>query len=650
MKNWESSLDKELRFHLEQAVQDHIASGMTEEQARLQARRDFGAVDLAKEECRDTLAMRWLRDLGQDLRYAFRSHRKNLGVAVVAILTLALGIGSATSVFSLVHAVLLRSLPYPDPKSLVYVWSPNSTIDAAPKELGPSNATYYDWQRLNHSFQDLAMFMQDRVRLTIQGNSNERVGVVRVTGNLFRTMGIDPELGSGILDEDDQPGHGDVAVISHNLWLTKFGGARDVVNKTFRLDASVYRVIGVMPRTFRYPSPWELPDTVRTSTANEVWVPLALKTSEKADPGYFSLGDGTVIGRLRPGVSVAQAQAEMAGIMKQFLPLREGIAKNSSALVQTLNEAEFGDVEREMLLLLGAVGAVLLVTCGNVANLLLARYSGRVQEMGVRSALGASRSRLVRLMVAEALLLGFAGGAVGIGLAFALVRVMVWLAPHSLPRIAETSVDLQVLLFALAASLLTGLLCGVLPALSASRIARLSQLQSGGVRGVTTSSRTRNVLIACEVALSLVLVTGAGLLVRSYVRLATQGAGFAGDVLSTRIFIPDSYTPDQRASFYRRTLEELKARSEVVAAGTNTNLPMGGGGSVGTLQVEGIPKQDKTSVHTRGVSPGYFETMGPSLARWWRAKGLPADTSPGRAPSGNGCAATLTCPGNRLSA
>jgi predicted permease len=557
-----------------------------------------------------SLAARWLQDLGQDLRYALRSYRKMPGVAAVASLTLALGSGAATAVFSLVHAVLLRSLPYPDPKSLVYVWSPNSNIDAAPKELGPSNANYYDWQRLSHSFQDLAMFMQEPMRLAVQGESQERIGVVRVTGNLFRTLAIAPEIGRAIEPEDDRAGYGDVVVLSHSLWLRKFGGSRNILGQTIRLDARVYRIIGVMPSVFRYPSTWEIPDTVRSKTDNQVWVPLALTPAEKADTGYFSLGDGTVIGRLRPGVFVAQAQAEMNGIMAQILPLREGQAKGSSALVQTLNQAAFGDVEQEMMLLLASVGFVLLLTCGNVANLLLARYSGRVQEMGVRSALGAGRSRLIRFMVAEASLLGFTGGAVGTVLAYALVRVLVGLAPQSLPRVAETSVDLPVLLFALAASLFTGLLCGVLPAISASRIDFLTQLQAGGVRGVTTSSRTRHVLIACEVALSLVLITGAGLLVRSYVRLSAQGPGFAGDVLSTRIFIPERDTFEQRAALYRQVLQELRARPEVLAAGTNTNLPMGGGGSVGLLQVEGIPKQEKSSVHTRGVSPGYFETMG----------------------------------------
>ena len=388
--------------------------------------------------------------------------------------------------------------------------------------------------------------------------------------------------------------------------------------------ASVYRIIGVMPSAFRYPSTWEIPETVRSRTDNQVWVPLALKPSEKADTGYFSLGDGTVIGRLRPGVSVAQAEAEMNAIMTRILPFREGQAKGSSALVQTLNHAAFGDVEQEMMLLLASVGAVLLLTCGNVANLLLARYSGRVQEMGVRSALGAGRSRLIRLMVTEALLLAFAGGAVGTALAYALVHVLAGLAPQSLPRVAETSVDLPVLLFALAASVVTGLLCGVLPALSASRIDFLTQLQAGGARGVTTSSPARHVLIACEVALSLVLITGAGLLVRSYIRLSAQGPGFAGDVLSTRIYTPERYTYEQRAALYRQMLQELRARPEVVAAGTNTNLPMGETGSVGTLQVEGIPKQERSSVHTRGVSPGYFETMGiPVLAgRVFEERGL----------------------------
>jgi len=616
MNDWESQLDKELRFHLDQAIRDYVASGMSEEQARAAARRDFGAVDLAKEECRDTLAVRWLRDLGQDLRYAFRSHRKTPGVAIVAVLTLALGIGSATSIFSLVHAVLLRSLPYADARNLAYVWSPNSNFSSAPWELAPSNKTYYDWQRLSHSFQDLAMFGEAPMQFAGPGNSRERLDAVQVTGNFFRTLGVEPELGRTIGPEDDQPGHNGVAVISHNLWQRGMGGVRDVLGRTVQLDRKSYRVIGVMPAAFHYPMRWEMPQGVRPpSLSSEVWVPLGLKPAERADEGFAGLGDGNVIGRLRRGVSVSQAQAEMTVIMRQLVAKREGMAKGSSALVNTLLATAFGDVDQEMMLLLGAVALVLLLTCTNVANLLLARYSGRMQEMAVRSALGASRSRLVRLIVTEGLLLTFAGGALGIAFAIVGIRGLVRLAPHELPRITETSIDFQVLLFALAASVVTGLLCGLLSAFSASRINFLSQLQAGGVRGVTTSLRTRNALIACEVALSLMLVTGAGLLIRSYIRLLAEGPGFAGDVLSTRIYLPDGYAADRQTALFKRILQELNSRPEVIAAGANTNLPLGGSGTVSTLEIEGRSGKDKLSVHTRGVSPRYFETMGiPVLA------------------------------------
>ncbi len=480
MGDWESGLDKEIRFHLDQAVSDYMTAGMPETEARAKARREFGSVDLAKEEARDTLPMRWLRDLAQDLRYAVRSHGKSRGVAGVTILTLALGIGAATSIFSLVDAVLLRSLPYADAQNLVYVWSPNSKLTALPKEISPDNATYYNWQRLSQSFQDLAMFEQHRPTFSADGgNSQERIDAVAVTGNLFRTLGVAPELGRGIELDDDQPEGGDVAVISHNLWKNKFHSDSNALGKNIRLDKRLYRVVGVMPASFGFPATGDWPESVREIVHNDVWTPLALSPKERANESFVGSFGGIVIGRLRPGVSLQQAQAEMSAIMKQLVAKRQGLAAGSVVLVASLVESAFGDVRQKMLLLLAIVGVVLLIMCGNVANLLLARYSGRVHEMSVRSALGATRSRLIRLMVTEALLLSIIGGALGTALAFGGVRALVWLAPSDLPRVGDITIDTRVLLFALGVSIATGVLCGLLPAISASRRGLLSMLHSG---------------------------------------------------------------------------------------------------------------------------------------------------------------------------
>lgn len=611
MNNWESGLDDEIRFHLEQAVRDYVAAGMSEEEARTKARREFGSVDLAKEEVRDTLPLRWLHDLAQDLCYGLKSHAKSRGVAIVAVLTLALGIGSATSIFSLVHSVLLRSMPYRDAQNLVYVWSPNSKISAAPKELGPNNATYYDWQRMSRSFDDLAMFTQYHVKFSADGGkSQEPIDSIGVTGNLFRTLGTTPELGRGIEPEDDQPGKDDVAVISYNLWKNKFSSSRDILGRNVRIDKRIRRIVGVMPASFGFPAGWEMPESVRSLVRNEVWTPLALSPKERADQGGAGFGDGVVIGRLRAGASIQQAQDEMSAIMKQLVINRDPLANGSGALVVSLMETAFGDVRAEMLLLLAIVGVVLLIMCGNVANLLLARYSGRTHEMGIRAAMGASRFRLVRLMIAEGLLLSVAGGAIGTMLAYGGVRALVTLAPSDLPRVAETSIDARVLLFALGVSLLTGLLCGLLPALSASRAGVTSLLHSGGVRGAIASGRTRRFLIASEVALSLILVTGAGLLIRSYVRLAKEGAGFSGEVLSTRVFLPDEVPEQKYQAIWRQIIADLEARPEVISAAVNTNLPLSGSGSAQTLQIESYTSKEPLSVPNRGVSPRYFETMG----------------------------------------
>jgi predicted permease len=612
MSDWESGLDQEIRFHLEQAVRYYVAGGMSEEDARAKARREFGSIDLAKEEVRDTLPLRWLHDLAQDLRYAVRSHAKSRGVAIVAVLTLALGIGAATCIFSLVHAVLLKSLPYPDSRNLVYVWSPNSNFAAIPKELGPSNATYYDWQRLSRSFDDLAMFIQYHPKFSADGGkSQEAVDGVTVTGNFFHAFGVAPQLGRAIEPEDDQPGHDNVVVISHNLWKNKFQSNPEVIGKSVRIDKQLYQVVGVMPASFGYPAAWETPGSVRSGDQNiAVWTPLGLSPKDRANEGFSGYGDGVVVGRVRQGVSVQQAQTEMSAIMTQLVAKRTDLGKGSGALVGSLIETAFGDVPKEMLLLLGIVGMVLLIMCGNVANLLLARYSGRTHEMGIRAAMGASPSRLIRLMIAEGLLLSFSGGAIGTALAFGGVKTLVRLAPADLPRITQTSIDARVLLFAVGVSLMTGLLCGLLPALSASRVGVTPLLYSGGVRGAMASGRTRRFLIASEVALSLVLVTGAGLLIRSYVRLAKEGAGFKGEVLSTRVFLPDETPSKKTTEIFRQILAELEARPEISSAAINSNLPLSGSGAAQTLQIEGYAPKEPLSVHHRGISPRYFEAMG----------------------------------------
>lgn len=541
-----------------------------------------------------------------------RSYGKSRSVAMVAVLTLALGIGSATSIFSPVHAVLLRSLPYRDAQNLVYVWSPNSKISAVPKELGPNNATYYDWQRMSRSFDDLAMFIQYHPKFSANSSkSQEPIDSVSVTGNFFRMLGVEPQLGRSIVPEDDQDGHGNVAVISQTLWKNKFQSSPDVLGKNVRLDKRIYRIVGVMPDAFGFPSGWDLPESVRSLVRNDIWTPLALSPKERANQGFAGFGDGVVIGRLRAGASIQQAQDEMSAIMKQLVINRDPLANGSGALVVSLMETAFGDVRAEMLLLLLAiVGVVLLIMCGNVANLLLARYSGRTYEMGIRAAMGASRFRLVRLMIAEGLLLSVAGGAIGTMLAYGGVRALVTLAPSDLPRVAETSIDARVLLFALGVSLLTGLLCGLLPALSASRAGVTSLLHSGGVRGAIASGRTRRFLIASEVALSLILVTGAGLLIRSYVRLAKEGAGFSGEVLSTGVFLPDEVPEQKYQAIWRQIIADLETRPEVISAAVNTNLPLSGSGSAQTLQIESYTSKEPLSVPNRGVSPRYFETMG----------------------------------------
>lgn len=525
--------------------------------------------------------------------------------AFFTVLVLALGIGLATTVYSLVHGVLLRSLDYPHADRLAYVWSPNPHIDSAPKELPPANATYYQWQQQAQSFEHLAMFEQTSMRLANQ----ERIGVVKVSGNFFATLGVGAELGRTIGTGEDRPGGEAVAVISRSLWQRQFGGAPDAVGRILRLDKGQFRVIGVMHQGFAFPQTWELPPTIRDRDSYDVWIPLAHTLKERMDQGFvFGIGEGSVIGRLRAGVDPQKAQTEMDGIMAQIARTKQGPAADSKALVNPLLDAAFGDVRSEMGLLLGAVAVVLLLTCANVANLLLARFGARKREMAVRTALGATRGRLVRMLLAESLSLSLLGGLLGTLLAYWAIRVLIQLAPEGMPRVADVSIDSQVLLFALTASLVTGLLCGVAGALPVASNSGLLQVRAP----ILTHGRLRNTLMAVEVAFSLVLLTTAGLLIRSYLNVAAETTGYSSAVLTVQATLPDGYDTQRQTAAFRRILAALDARPEIAGVAANNYIPLGGGGSIGTLdEVEGFPKQKKgLSTHQRTITPGYFRAMG----------------------------------------
>lgn len=507
----EEDLAREVASHLTLLADDFEHRGMSPEEARLAARRAYGGVDQAKQAHRDERSLLWAEQTKQDLCYGLRTLTKSPGFTITAVFTLALGIGACTAVFSLVNAVLIRSLPYGDPTRLVYLYTPNRQFKLPDEVFGPAYADFYDLKRDSHSFQDMTAFGQSVFNLASPGAAAERVSAARVDGDFFRTFQATPELGREINSDDNQLGHEKVAVISHALWQSMFGLAPDVLHRSLLLDGKNYQIIGVMPQAFEYPHSTDLAYGESQYKTTQVWIPLALTPQQTADRDNSS---GNAIARLKPGISIVQAQAEMAAIMVRLDKLHQ--MKGWGALIENFVDSTVGQVRSLLWLLLGAVSIVLLIASGNAANLLLARAAERMRELGVRVALGAGRSRIIRQLITESLLIGLAAGAIGVAFAYLFLRILPLFNPGNIPRLNEASIDIRVLLFTIAISLLTSALTGVFPAVAVSRTNLTDFLATSGSRSVAGAhTRVQSVLIVVESALVVVLLASAGLLIRS---------------------------------------------------------------------------------------------------------------------------------------
>jgi putative ABC transport system permease protein len=543
-----------------------------------------------------------------DLVYGARMIRKSPAFTLVALFAMALGIGATTAVFSLINAVLLRSLPYGDPQRLVYIWMPNPRFKVMPLEMAPSSPDFYAWQN-NQSFSDLTMFNQELFKM-IDADRVQRVGEASVAGNFFHTLGASPQLGRAIEPADDQPGHEHVVVISDALWRSRYGGAPSVLGKTLHLNHEIYAIVGVMPRGFQYPHRADFPYSDRDVAATDLWIPAALTPQQKTD---WAGGGGLVIGRLKPGVTLKQAQAEMSALEARLDPvLHPPEWRGWVALVRPFIDTAVGPVRPLLWLLLGAVSMVLLIACSNVANLLLARAAGRVHEMGIRSALGAERVRLVRQMLTEALLLALGGGMLGVLIAYGALRLILRLHPGDIPRLNETSLDARVLLFTAGASLLTGLAFGLLPALAASRVNVSSLLKQGGNKGIAgTSNRLRNCLIITQVALSVILLAGAGLLIRSYLKVQSVDTGFAPSTLTMNIILDERYgTPQKLDDYFRSLIAQVNQLPGVTSFGLVGALPLSHRESITTVEIKGHTVKKDETADARTATTAYFESMG----------------------------------------
>jgi predicted permease len=538
--------------------------------------------------------------LWQDVRFGARMLWKRPGFTAVAVLTLALGIGANTAIFSLVNAVLLKPLPFPEPGRLVMLWEDASRIGFPQNTPAPAN--YVDWKAQTNSFEGMAATMWASFNLAGYGEPQKLNGTA-VTADLFEVLGVRPALGRGFTPEEERPGSNNVVILSHGLWRETFGGEPAIVGRDIVLSGEKYTVVGVMPRGFQFLDPYA-----------RLWVPLAQAREDWANRGGHYL---TVVGRLKRGVTVPQADADLKAVMARISRDHPDEAAELGAYVMPLREQVSGQVRRPLLILVVAVAFVLLIACANVAGLLLARSAARRKEMAVRVALGASRWRVVRQLLTEGALLSAAGGAAGLLLAlwsFAFLRQLV---PPSLAASAPLTVDARALLFTLGVSLLTATLFGLAPALQASKSGPSDALKQGGGRGAVGGGGggLRGAFVVAEVALALVLLVGAALLIQSLQKLRGEYTMAAPEqVLIMRTVLPPNRYREhaQREAFYEGVLERVRALPGVVSAGYTTSVPLGWKGGTSGLTVEGRPPRQglqDDALH-RQVTAGYLETLG----------------------------------------
>ncbi len=555
-----------------------------------------------------------MSSLLQDLRFAIRSLAKHPGFAAVIVLTLALGIGADTAIFSIVNASLLRPLPYGEPERLVLVEARRGADG-----LGVSWLDYLDWKERSRSFADLAYFQEARIHLGFAEGAEgaEAAGAVMTTGNLFSVLGVQPVLGRGFLPEETRPGAAKVAVISQELWKGRFGGDPQVLGKTVRIEGESHAIVGVMPAGFHFPSNADL------------WV--CVEPLERDNRNPRTVRGMEVVGRLKPGVSLDAARSDLRGVAgllaRQFPESNAGV----EVLPVPLRDRWVGDVRTSLLLLLGACGFLLLIACANVANLLLARAVSRQREIAVRTALGAGRPRLVRQLLTESLVLAGLGGAAGLALSSwgtrALLHTLqtsISASPAQIPAWIRVETDATVLAFAAGISLLVGLLFGLAPILPATRVDLLSSLKEGG-RGTdgSGSRHVRHLLVVSEVALALLLLLGAGLTMKSLVRLWSVHPGFQSEgvlTLTARFPFYGSEDVETRAALYRQAMERIGSLPGVTAVGANTDLPLTGTEAwhrTDFLLPEQSPEEARLNpkANLQRVTPGYFRAMGIPLLR-----------------------------------
>jgi putative ABC transport system permease protein len=596
----DQELTDELRAHVDLLTEKKLREGLSPEHARRAALVEVGGIEQVKERVREVRTGRPLEDLVQDLRYALRGLRKQRGFTAVAVLTLALGIGANTAIFTVINTVLLRPLPYAQPDRLVVL-----TETVAERPVGVSYPNFADWRNQTTALENVAAVRtRESFNLTGAGES-ERLAGRLVSANFLATLGVKPLRGRDFLPEEDQPGANPVVIISHALWQRRFGADETILGKQLTLSGNQFTVIGITPPNFEY------------GADADVNVPIGLSTERfklrTRDPGIFAFA------RLKPATSIASANAELNTIAARLEQQYPDTNTGRRVRVGSLRESVVGEVRPTLLTLLGAVGFVLLIACANVANLLLTRSAGRQREMAIRTALGAGRMRILRQLFTESTVLALAGGVVGLLLAMWGTRLIASYVPEGIPRMSELAIDARVLLFTLGASLLTGVFFGLAPALQSSDHNLTETLKEGERNSSRGRNRAGSLLVISEVALTLVLLVGAGLLVKSFWRLSQVNPGFNPEnVLAMQVAV--SARPDEGPkvnNFLSELQSRVNAMPGVQATAISNGLPFEGA-NFPPLVIDGQPApaqgQEPNGIQYL-VGGNYFKTMGIELVR-----------------------------------
>jgi predicted permease len=600
----ETEMDAELRFHIEAFAQDLARTGVPREEALRRARLEFGSLELTKEECRNARNATLLDSLLQDFRFGCRTLRKSPAFTVVAVLTLALGIGANAAIFSVFDAILLRPLPYPEADRLVRIWESSIKYDSPRNVVNAIN--FLDWRDHSQSFESMAAISSLMTNLSSHGQPIAVQGM-QVTPEFFSVLHIAPFLGRTFTSTDGLPGQDRSIILSFDLWQRQFGSDRFLLGQKIDVDGLPYQVIGVMPNGFSFPQ-----------MKAEVWTPLPLARTDEWRGGRFL----TVVARLKPGVSLWQAQQDMLRVIEFTVQTRPDYNKNWSANVVPMLEDATQKVRRPLWVLLASVGFLLLIACANVANLLLMRGTCRLREIAVRAALGAARLRIIRQLFTESLLLSLAGMAVGLLFARLGLWALLALIPQNspLPRSEPISLDTHVLLFTFSASAFTALLFGLVPALRLSLVDLQYALKQGSHRGGVGGHHTlRRSFVVAELALALLLSVGAGLMLRSLARLTSVDPGFSPEhLLTMHIWTsPSRYSDNlKRSQYYDRILAELRSTPGVQAAGSTHFLPLTENTSGSCFAPADQPPPtpaESPSTQFLIISSNYFKTVGTPL-------------------------------------